>query len=200
MTAGVLQSVHRLAEGMIIAAGGAAAARDKADHEQRETADAGTPVASTTGAATSPIAPTAATAALEGGGEAMSDGHPARHDRSSEGSHPREKGRGFDKDEEGFGSRLGPGAGVNAVPSSDDACSLVDRLVAVTTDEYVTKAVALAAPGQLRECIVRALERGRDGILRGDGGIARDWERFLRIAAASPTATAKADVFRAQAS
>lgn len=200
VTAGELQSVHRLAEGMIIATAGAAAARDMADHEEGEAAHAGTPVPSTTGAATSPIT---ATAALEGD-EEMGDGHPVKHYRSSDRSRSKARECGFGRDEDSVDRRVGAGAGelatVNTVPSSDDACSLVDRLVAVTKDEYITKAVALAAPGQLRECVVQALERGRDGMLQGDGGVARDWGRFLRIAAASPIASAKAHVFQAQTS
>lgn len=200
MTAGELQSVHRLAEGMIIAAAGAAAARDTADHEEREAVDAGTRVASTAGAVTSST--TAAAAALERGGEEVGDGHQARHYRSSERSRSRARERGFGRDEEGVNRRAGAGEGANtnAVPSGDDACSLVERLVAATKDEYITKAVALAAPGKLRECVVRALERGRDGMLQRDGGVARDWGRFLRIAAASPITAAKAHVFQEQAS
>lgn len=207
MTAGELQSVHRLAEGMIIAAAGAAAARDMADHEEREAADAGTPVPSTTGADNSQIAATAAAAAiaaLEGGGEEMGDGHPEKDYRTSERSRSKAGEHGFSRDKDPVDRRVGEGTGewakVNTVPSSDDACRLVDRLVAATKDEYITKAVALAAPGQLRECVVQALERGRDGILQGDGGIAKDWGLFLRTAAASPIAAAKAHVFQASAS
>ena len=199
VTAGELQSVHRLAEGMIIAAAGAAAARETAEHGEREETDTGIPAAFTTGAVTSSAAAT--TAALNEGGEEVGDGHPARHRRSSERNRPRARKRSFGRDKEDVDRRAGAGkrAEVDAVSGSDDTCSLVDRLVAATMNDYITKAVALAAPGQLRECVVRALERGRDGILRGDG-VARDWERFLKIAAASPTAATKMDVFRAKAS
>ncbi|CAM9192089.1 unnamed protein product, partial [Hapterophycus canaliculatus] len=73
---------------------------------------------------------------------------------------------------------------IAAVAETNDM--LVLSLVAETASEYVAKAVAVAAPGELKERVRRALRCGRDGLLQGGGGdVAMDWESFLTRAAAS---------------
>lgn len=134
VTAGALQSVHRLAEGMIAAAGDTKR-QDAEDCHSSGSVD-------------------------EAGGD---DGG------QSPGGGCATTGRCF----------------TNA-NDDNDAGVLVGSLVARTTAEYVEKAVAVAAPGPLKERVRRALCSGRDGMLRGDGdSVATDWEIFLKSAAMS---------------
>lgn len=149
MTAGALQSVHRLAEGMIAAA---------ADAKRQDAKECHSP----------------GSANDEAGSD--NDGHTSRRAR-----------RGDSRQSPG-GEDVTTGRCFSDANDDNDAGVLVENLVARTTAEYVEKAVAVAAPGALKERVRRALCSGRHGMLRADGdSVATDWERFLKSAAVSAT-------------
>lgn len=152
VTAGALQSVHRLAEGMITAA-----------------ATAATTVS-----------------AAEGARYEVCHGRAARYTNGT-GSTERDPIDPEGERSESVGAKIA-GIGVDTVGGGDDGIAVVESLVASTAAEYVEKAVAVAAPGSLRERVRRALACGREGMLHEGGIIATDWERFLKNAAASSTA------------
>lgn len=166
VTAGALQSVHRLAEGMVVAAA-AAKRRCEKRHEPGGNVDsAGQP----------PTAPLGFR--VPGAGARPGMGQPV-DDKGAE-EHHRVEGSCADT------ATRHSAACAGEDNHAADARDLVDNLVSATTREYVGKAVAVAAPGPLRESVRRALCGGREGMLRGDGdSVAADWERFLKNAAAS---------------
>lgn len=175
MTAGALQSVHRLAEGMIAAA---ADANKQGAKEQNSPKNMDEGVRASTLGNGEPGA-----TASEGKGETA--GEEAGREAGSNDDHTTRRAHGDGRQSpEGECSTTGhcfPDANEN-----NDARVLVENLLARTTGEYVEKAVAVATPGALKERVRRALCSGRDGMLRGDGdSVAKDWERFLKSAAVS---------------
>ncbi len=169
VTAGALQSVHRLAEGMIVAA--AAAKRKKSGKHTKpggKVDTAGRP-------RTTPLG-----CRVPGAGASSGTGQPADGERAEEPHRPEGSCTSTDTATRHCAACAGEDS-----PAAD-AHDLVDNLVSETTREYVGKAVAVAAPGPLRESVRRALCGGREGMLRGDGdSVAADWERFIKNAAES---------------
>lgn len=161
VTAGVLQSVHRLAEGMIFAAA-TAERKDGKHHKPGGNADnAGQPPATTLGGRVS------SGAGAPGGTNQSGDGEEAERRAEQRCTDTRQCAACGGED-------------------NVDARDIVDNLVSTTAREYVRKAVAVAAPGPLKESVRRALCGGRDGMLKGHGdSVARDWERFFKNAAAA---------------
>lgn len=193
VTAGALQSVHRLAEGMIAAAAVPTAEakwHDRTDHSP----GGASPASEFRGGGVPGIAGREMgqqTASSRGGsGEAENiDARQQPPTRLADGTTARTQGPA---DRASFTEEAGPNGVANADGGdADDAGSLVESLVATTAKEYIEKAVAVAAPGALKESVRRALCRGRDGMLHGDGdSVVTDWERFLKNAAKSATSSA----------
>lgn len=192
VTSGAMQSVHRLAEGMI-AAVSARAGGGVEGLLQEGKVEAGTP----TTASCSGVAHRCE----RGGGEDSSDEHVvacrSHTDLAGGGGHsPVAHDEDNGTAEHGNGNRAADGnaheGGNCSKPcgGGGGGCVLVDNLVASSTADYVNKAVAVAAPGLLRDRVRDALWIGRDGILKGDGSVATDWERFLKNAAASSATVA----------
>lgn len=183
VTAGALQSVHRLAEGMIAAAA-AAKWHDRNGHNPEATVvleAAAEAMACRRGGAPG--------VAGRGVGQQTAGGvGVAEPENNDAGHHPtgRADGTSTQGADRASCTVASPHCDANTDGNDVDANSLVETLVATTTTEYVRKAVAVAAPGALRESVRRALCRGRDGMLHGDGdSVAMDWERFLKRAARS---------------
>lgn len=188
VTAGALQSVHRLAEGMIAAAAAAAARRhERNNHNPRETSEseaaAGEAAATAVGRDRVPgVVGAGIGQQTAGGGAAGEVGN------NDDGQQPTR--RANDNSTPGVDRAscilAGPHYVAKVEGGDAESCSLVEHLVARTTKEYVEKAVAVATPGALKESVRRVLCRGRDGMLHGDGdSVAMDWERFLKSAATS---------------
>lgn len=177
MTAGALQSVHRLAEGMIVAATGGKR-RDANKQRSPENADeaGGAPTKQPSSAGVP------GGTAQQGRGRTVPEevgGKPGNDD-----GHTTRRSHG-DGQSPGGGGVIAEHCLGNA-NDDNDAHVLVENLVAKTARDYVEKAMAVAAPGELKERVRRALCSGRDGMLRGNGdSVATDWERFLKRAAAS---------------
>lgn len=215
VTAGALQSVHRLAEGMIAAASAVptAAAAEWHDRTNRSPGGASAPARGFRGGGGVPVGVAGRgmgqqTDSSRGGaaaGEADNNDNAGRQHRpptrladgtTATSTIPQSAADRASCSKEGAGRRRHSVAANNDGGDADngtdaDASSLVETLVATTAEEYVEKAVAVAAPGELKESVRRALCRGRDGMLHGDGdgdSVATDWERFLKNAAASSAA------------
>lgn len=175
VTAGALQSVHRLAEGMIVAAAATKWQDAKEHHSPRNVNEEGG-------------APTAILSSGVPGGTAQ-EGYTVPEDvlgkAGSDDGRTTRRAHGDGRQSPGGGC-LTRGHCFATANDNSDARVLVENLVARTTREYVEKAVAVASPGALKERVRRALCSGRDGMLRGEGdSVATDWERFLKGAAAS---------------
>lgn len=177
MTAGALQSVHRLAEGMILAAANAKRQDAKEPHSPGNVGEAGR-------APTTQLGSRAPGGAAPGGKGQTAPAEVAREAGGGDG-HRIWRTHGDGRQSPGGGG-VKPGDCFADANDDSDARVLVENLVARTTGGYIEQAVAVAAPGATKERVRRALCRGRDGMLRGDGdSVAADWERFLRNAAAS---------------
>lgn len=211
VTAGALQSVHRLAEGMIVAV----AARECQDGEEKNSRqplvdEPEPPSAKASGGKSTTLDPeqmgqqrarqsVVDEAEPNQAGGASDERATARrrtnttcaHQRCGDGNIGAKTGhREGDEEHEAAGpARTGDAAAIH--DTEDDDNVLVESLVAETVGEYILKAVAIAAPGALKEQVRQALRCRRDGILQGGGGdgdVAVDWEVFLtRIAASANT-------------
>ena len=189
MTAGALQSVHRLAEGMIIAAASAKRRDAKEHHSPGSVDEAGGAPTTQLGSAGVP----------DGGAQQREEGKIAPEEACLVGEARFDDGRTTRH----AGGDGGQSPGVDEVKArrcfgdandDKDARLLVENLVARTTEEYIEKALAVAAPGELKERVRHALCSGRDGMLRGDGdSVATDWERFLKSAAVSASSLNRTD-------
>lgn len=177
MTAGALQTVHRLAEGMIVAAANANRQDAKEHHSPGNVVDEGGPPTQRSSAGVPD-------GTASEGKEGQIDPELVEEVRSDDGHITRRARHDGGQSPEGEGMTTGHCfADAN---DDNDARVLVENLLARTTEEYVEKAVAVAAPGALKERVRRALCSGRDGMLHGDGdSVATDWGRFFKIAAAS---------------
>lgn len=155
VTAGALQNVHRLAEGIIVSiAEGLEGAETKVETRNKEENNGATELRRAEG------------------GDAR-----ARPGSSFEGC------ISLECDHDGKHAQEGEGRESESF-SDGGGFALVANLLASTKGDYVKKAVAVASPGPLRERVRHALRVGSKHMMRGDGNVALDWERFLRNAVA----------------
>lgn len=192
VTAGALQSVHRLAEGLIAAAANTQCQGREEHPPEEHKGEVGAFKTTLSGRSTDGCVD------LARGGQQTAGGAPAggaaENCRETTTKYPDVTSTDEGSDEcvpttrhhWREGERKSPGAAAGTASASDAAVNtdddnddddeqhmdnnvLVRSLVARSTTEYIAKAIAVAAPGALKRKVRRALRCGRNSLLHGGG-------------------------------